>query len=185
MDVHRYRHQVNSVRAEGAAAHQAGGRESEAAPEPVLGKRLNGVVGAAWVEATWGDAARGRPLIQRHQAHGSAPAPAQSAFGWTHARRPLDWPARSSACCTCSDSSPRSLRAAAGSTRRRYVPRGSVVATARADSRRRRRSVLRTTALPQCFPIAYPTWGYIPWVRGSAGTKVARTGPQLDRNRDR
>jgi hypothetical protein len=55
----------------------------------------------------------------------------------------------------------------------------------RADSRIRRRRELRTTALPQCFPIAYPTWGYIPSVPGSAGTNVARTGPQLARARER
>ena len=55
----------------------------------------------------------------------------------------------------------------------------------RADSRMRRRSELRTTALPQCFPIAYPTWGYTPGSPGSAGTKVARTGPQLARARER
>jgi len=65
------------------------------------------------------------------------------------------------------------------------VPRGRESATLRADSLIRRRSELRTTALPQCFPIAYPTWGYMPWVPGSTGTKLARTGPQLARARDR
>jgi hypothetical protein len=55
----------------------------------------------------------------------------------------------------------------------------------RADSRMRRRSELRTTAFPQCFPIAYPTWGYTPGALGSAGTNVARTGPQCARARER
>jgi hypothetical protein len=58
---------------------------------------------------------------------------------------------------------------------------GQVSAVARADSRMRRRNELRTTALPQAFPIAYPTWGNIPSAAESTGTKVARTGPQLAR----
>lgn len=65
------------------------------------------------------------------------------------------------------------------------MPRGRESATLRADSRIRRRSEFRTTALPQFFPIANPTWGYSPWAPGSTGTKVARTGPQLARARDR
>jgi hypothetical protein len=35
------------------------------------------------------------------------------------------------------------------------------------------------TALPQCLPIAYPTWGYTPGAVGATGTKEALTGPEL------
>jgi hypothetical protein len=65
------------------------------------------------------------------------------------------------------------------------MPRGSSFAMLRADSRMRRRRELRTTAFPQCFPIAYPTWGYTPSTPGATGVKTARTGPLVARARER
>ena len=184
MRVDRQRHQINPVRTEGPAADEPSRREGESAPEAVLSEGIDRVVRAARVETTRGHAARSRGLVRLYDPDGSPHGSTETALA-AHGRTGADWDARCIARCTSAANVARLVRAAVGSTRRRYVPRGRVAAIARADSRIRRRREFRTTAFPQCFPIAYPTCGYTPGESGATGTKVARTGPQLARARER
>jgi len=172
------------MRPERPATDEAPGREREPTPEPVISEGLGGVLRAARVEAAGRNPSGCRSLIGLYHPDRGPHRPAHHIFavhGCTCADAAARWSAR---CTSATNASGRSL-AAAGSTRSRYAPRGRVGAIARADSRMRRRSELRTTAWPQCFPIAYPTWGYTPGESGPTGTKAARTGPQLARARER
>ena len=65
-------HQVDSVGPEGAATHQAPGRQRQPAPEAMDAEGLDGVVRAAGIEAARRDPARGGALIGLEQGDGQA-----------------------------------------------------------------------------------------------------------------
>jgi hypothetical protein len=183
------RHQVNPMGAKGPAAQQAPSRERYTGPEPVFGEGFDGIGGAARIEAAGRHSARGRCPISRERPHSPPRRPAHAGLIRGCCRAPahaftrcVAWLDRSRAWEMQRDRSAEVAQAAAGSKRNKKVPRGSSDARPRAVSRARRRMVLRTTALPQCLPIAYPNWGYTPPSWSSAATKLARTGPQLARD---
>ena len=184
MCVHPDRNQVHAVRPEGTAAHEPPGRQGQSPPKAEHRERLDGIVRAARIEPARRHPARGRALVHPDEGDGRPGRTAPRSLGRAH-RSPHACPARRSAVATSARSSAGASDAAPGPRRTRYEPRGSRGASARTTSRARRRSRLRTTAVPHWRPIAYPTCGNNPGVPSSTGAKRARTGPLDPRTRER
>src|ERR1700722_17798232 len=184
MDMDTHGDEVHTVGPKGAAAQQAAGPQGQTPPETVDGEGLDRVRGAARVKAARRDPARGRALIGGDQGDRRPDGAAAGVEVVAHTGS-LSRPAFMSAVATSSRNTGGGRAAAPGSSRTRHVPRGRVGAAARTTSRARRRSEFRTTPPPQSRPMAYATWGNTPRSPGGAGTKVARTGPQAPRARER